>query len=179
MAEALALRLVPRVARPRASSSGAGGPRSTPVHWRPTRPAIVVAWLAPIATLSLWLFFVVDTVERRPWSSLPLGSALWIVPALLAATVLSHCSAMYLLGRAGALVRMRAHHRTSRRALNTAFRHDRSSMTVLVPSYAEEPRTVAATLWSAALQEFPDLRVVPSSMTVRTPGTPPSASSSR
>ena len=33
-------------------------------------------------------------------------------------------------------------------------------MTVLVPSYAEEPEVIRATLWSAALQEYPSMRVV-------------------
>ena len=44
--------------------------------------------------------------------------------------------------------------------LDAHFADGLQSMTVLVPSYAEEARVVRATLWSAALQEFPSLRVV-------------------
>ena len=44
--------------------------------------------------------------------------------------------------------------------LDRHFADYSEGITVLVPSYAEEPQVVRATLWSAALQEFPDLKVV-------------------
>jgi cellulose synthase/poly-beta-1,6-N-acetylglucosamine synthase-like glycosyltransferase len=122
--------------------------------------AILGAWLAPLATLGLWLLFVSQTVQRRPWAELTPSSRAWLVTAVVAVTVLCHASAMYLVGRAGALVRIRHHRRASRAALDERFRRDGTRMVTLVPSYAEEPAVVAATLWSAALQEFPDLRVV-------------------
>lgn len=132
----------------------------TAIHGKPRRRTILLAWLAPLATVALLALFIADTVQRHSWSSLAVSDRVWMGAALLAATTLCCYSSMYLLGRAGALVRIRAHRRAPRGALNRAFRHDSSGMTVLVPSYAEEPRVVAATLWSAALQESPDLRVV-------------------
>lgn len=134
--------------------------RTSPVHLRPSRLTILAAWLAPLATLTLWLIFVSQTVQRRPWDELPTMSKLGLLIAVIAVTALCHASAMYLIGRAGALVRIRTHRRSSRATIDRLFRTDDSRMVVLVPSYAEEPAVVAATLWSAALQEFPALRVV-------------------
>ncbi|BCW73624.1 glycosyltransferase family 2 protein [Arthrobacter sp. NicSoilB8] len=67
---------------------------------------------------------------------------------------------MYLLARQGALYRFRDHTRVPRGELDRHFADYHQGITVLVPSYAEEPQVVRATLWSAALQEFPDLKVV-------------------
>ena len=50
--------------------------------------------------------------------------------------------------------------RVPRGELDRHFADYAEGITVLVPSYAEEPQVVRATLWSAALQEFPDLKVV-------------------
>lgn len=119
-----------------------------------------MAYAAPLVVAALWLVFVTDTLVRRlPALDAPAQLAL-LVLTLLAATALSYSSAMYLLGRAGGLARIRTHRHASREELDSSFRFGEPTMTVLVPSYAEEPRVVAATLWSAALQEFPALRVV-------------------
>lgn len=130
-------------------------------HRAPSRTRIVVAKIAPLLTVGLWLWFVIDTV-RRHLDPLPSTStAVWLVIMLVATTALAFSSAMYLLGRAGALIRLGRHRRITRTELADTFDiHDSAAMTVLVPSYAEEPRVVSATLWSAALQEFPALRVV-------------------
>ncbi|WP_051215549.1 glycosyltransferase family 2 protein [Granulicoccus phenolivorans] len=129
-------------------------------HAAPSRLSLVVGVAAPVLTVALWLWFVLDTVRRHAVSTIAVDTVLWLVVMLVAATALSFSSAMYLVGRAGALVRLRRHRRLSRGELLAAFAEDSSSMTVLVPSYAEEPRVVSATLWSAVLQEFPSLRVV-------------------
>ncbi|WP_152650636.1 glycosyltransferase family 2 protein [Demequina aurantiaca] len=66
----------------------------------------------------------------------------------------------YLLARQGALYRSRTHVRVPRAEIDAAMGASRPSLTVLVPSYAEEPSVVRATLLSAALQEYPGMRVV-------------------
>ncbi|MGA4507032.1 glycosyltransferase family 2 protein [Propionibacteriaceae bacterium G1746] len=129
-------------------------------HAAPSRASIAVAKVAPLGTVALWLWFVIDTLRRHADPLPSAWQALWLGVMLLATTALAFSSTMYLLGRAGALVRLRRHRRTSRAELDQTFADDDSTMTVLVPSYAEEPRVVSATLWSAALQEFPSLRVV-------------------
>lgn len=130
------------------------------VHAAPSRPTLLVARAAPLVVAALWAAFVVHTlVNRLPTLDGP-GQVTLMVVTLVATTALCFSSAMYLLGRAGGLLRIREHRRATRAELDGGFRLDEPSMTVLVPSYAEEPRVVAATLWSAALQEFPTLRVV-------------------
>ncbi|WP_062212529.1 glycosyltransferase family 2 protein [Demequina oxidasica] len=66
----------------------------------------------------------------------------------------------YLLARQGALYRSRTHVRVPRAEIDAAMGASRPSLTVLVPSYAEEPSVVRATLLSAALQEYPGTRIV-------------------
>lgn len=75
-------------------------------------------------------------------------------------SLLTFSALMYLVARQGALHRSREHHRTPRAELDAHFSDVRSSTTVLVPSFREDPAVVRSTLLSAALQEFPRLRVV-------------------
>lgn len=66
----------------------------------------------------------------------------------------------YLLARQGALYRSRGHVRIPRAEIDASMTTKRPSLTTLVPSYAEDPSVVRATLLSVALQEYPALRVV-------------------
>ncbi|QUY60796.1 Glycosyltransferase [Gulosibacter molinativorax] len=127
-------------------------------HRPPSRASVAIAAAAPVISLLLFLWFLIHTLLSLP--TLTGAGIAWLVVSLLAASALAYSSGMYLLGRAGALVRLRNHRRLTRAELDVTFLDDDSTMTVLVPSYAEEPRVVNATLWSAALQEFPSLRVV-------------------
>lgn len=67
---------------------------------------------------------------------------------------------MYLIARLGALQAFSKHVRVPRAVLDNHFSTNKSSITVLIPSYDEEPNVVRKTLLSAALQEFPEVRVV-------------------
>jgi cellulose synthase (UDP-forming) len=67
---------------------------------------------------------------------------------------------MYLVARQGSLYRSRAHRRIPRAVIDDSFDAALPTMTVLVPSYREEIATVRKTLLSAALQEYPYLRIV-------------------
>ena len=76
-------------------------------------------------------------------------------------TSLTFSALMYLIARQGALYRFRDHTRVPRAEVDRHFPADYDhGVTVLVPSYVEELQVVRKTLWSAALQEFPDLRLV-------------------
>ena len=79
---------------------------------------------------------------------------------VLTMTLLTFSSLMYLLARQGSLYRTRAHQRVPRALLDDAFDISLPTMTVLIPSYREEVATVRQTMLSAALQEYPYLRVV-------------------
>jgi len=64
------------------------------------------------------------------------------------------------LARQGALQRFSKHVRVPRAKLDQYFSRHQPSITVLVPSYAEEPSVIRKTLLSAALQEYPAMQVV-------------------
>lgn len=70
-------------------------------------------------------------------------------------------SFVYQLARVGYLRKLAAHWPATREALQASF-YGRTApaVTILVPSYKEEARTVEQTLLSAALQEYPNRRVV-------------------
>jgi cellulose synthase/poly-beta-1,6-N-acetylglucosamine synthase-like glycosyltransferase len=78
-----------------------------------------------------------------------------VITSLLALSAL-----LYLVARQGALYRSRAHRRVPRAVIDESFDTALPTMTVLVPSYREEVSIVRKTLLSAALQEYPYLRVV-------------------
>lgn len=141
------------------------------VHPRPSLRRIVLSRLAILATVLAWVGYVVSTVL---WQFLEYGSqnfrfTMETVGYLLVVTMLTFSALMYLVARHGALLRFRSHRRASRVELDAHFSGQSavsqrseidSPMIVLVPSYAEEPGVVRQTLWSAALQEYPEIHVV-------------------
>ncbi|TDS84212.1 MULTISPECIES: glycosyltransferase family 2 protein [Nesterenkonia] len=141
------------------------------VHPRPSLRRIVLSRLAILATMLAWVGYVVSTVL---WQFLEYGSqnfrfTMETVGYLLVVTMLTFSALMYLVARHGALLRFRSHRRASRVELDAHFSGQSavsqrsevdSPMVVLVPSYAEEPGVVRQTLWSAALQEYPEIHVV-------------------
>jgi cellulose synthase (UDP-forming) len=131
------------------------------IHERPSERKIVLGRLAIIATIIFWLAYLVSTIIRQFIDQG--GSFRFTMEAtsyVVVVTFLTFSALMYLVARQGALERFKAHTRVPRAELDAHFATHESSMTVLVPSYAEEPQVVRATLWSAALQEYPSLRVV-------------------
>lgn len=67
---------------------------------------------------------------------------------------------VYQIARLGHLRRKQEHRPAEREALERVFETPAAALTVLVPSYREEIRIVRQTLLSAALQEYPNRRVV-------------------
>ena len=67
---------------------------------------------------------------------------------------------VYQFTRLGYLKRQASHSPADIDELRSVFKHSGRGLTVLVPSYKEEPNVIAQTLWSAALQVCPDRRVV-------------------
>lgn len=138
--------------------------RSEPMsimHPRPSDAKIAWARVSIIATVVFWIVYVFTTIIRQFIEET--GNFRFTMEAigyLVVVTFLTFSALMYLLARLGALYRFRDHHRVPRAELDRHFREHDGGITVLVPSYAEEPAVVRGTLWSAALQEFADLRVV-------------------
>ncbi len=131
------------------------------VHLRPSDRTIIAGRLAIVATILFWVAYVVSTVLRQFLDTQAnYQFTMQAISYLVIVTFLSFSALMYLVARQGALQQFRTHVRVPRAELDRHFAGSTSSMTVLVPSYAEEPEVVRQTLWSAALQEYPSLHVV-------------------
>lgn len=132
------------------------------VHTRPSDRKIILGRLAIVATIVFWLTYVIYTVVRQflNYGTESFRFTTEAISYLVVVTFLTFSALMYLVARHGALQRFQAHVRVPRAELDRHFGSSDRSMTVLVPSYSEEPDVVRATLWSAALQEYPSLRVV-------------------
>jgi cellulose synthase/poly-beta-1,6-N-acetylglucosamine synthase-like glycosyltransferase len=132
------------------------------VHPEPSRRKIILGRVGILVTVLAWVGYVVTTVLRALVNDPTAGFRFRAeaVSYVVVVTFLTFSALMYLLARQGALNRFREHRRVPRGELDRHFVDYDKAVTVLVPSYAEEPQVVRATLWSAALQEFPDLSVV-------------------
>jgi cellulose synthase/poly-beta-1,6-N-acetylglucosamine synthase-like glycosyltransferase len=132
------------------------------VHPVPSDRKIALGRIAIIATVVFWLVYVVYTIIRQflDYGPESFRFTTEAVSYLVVVTFLTFSALMYLVARQGALQRFKHHVRVPRAELDRHFANSHGSMTVLVPSYSEEPEVIRATLWSAALQEYPSLRVV-------------------
>ena len=75
--------------------------------------------------------------------------------------VLIYGGLVYQLARIGYYKRLLAHRPVPREKIQAHFlKHPAPPATILVPSYKEEPRTIEQTLLSAAMQTYPNRRVV-------------------
>ncbi|HWF55113.1 MAG TPA: glycosyltransferase family 2 protein [Solirubrobacteraceae bacterium] len=123
--------------------------------------AITVGRLAVAITAAAWCGLVGLTVageftDRHAKPPNPLEALLFIVfVSLLAGSALA-----YMTARLGFYYRVRRHRRVARATLDEFFATRRPDVTVLIPSYQEDARVICNTLLSAALQEYPNLRVV-------------------
>ncbi|GAB3617795.1 glycosyltransferase family 2 protein [Okibacterium endophyticum] len=136
-------------------------PLST-VHTKPTDSKIIWGRLAILITIAAWCAYLIYTIARQFLNNGAEGFRFTTeaISYVVVVTFLTFSALMYLVARQGALQRFRDHVRVPRAELDSHFTENPGTMTVLVPSYSEEPAVVRATLWSAALQEYPSLRVV-------------------
>ncbi|MCC6494652.1 MAG: glycosyltransferase [Propionibacteriaceae bacterium] len=133
------------------------------IHSRPSTSKIAAGRIGIVVTFLAWLMYVITTIIREfiDNPSLDFRFATEAVSYLVVVTSLTFSALMYLIARQGALYRFRDHARVPRAELQHHYGSDYPhSVTVLVPSYVEELQVVRKTLWSAALQEFPGVRVV-------------------
>ncbi len=162
---------VSRVGRPKAKSPGprrrqwGGDRRERPSSILPppiSERRVALARVAIVATVLAWVGYFVSWLDSEfiagGASSTRLGVEAVIY--LVVVTLLTASALAYLICRLGYLLRSRGHRRVPRAALDEFFEHSMPTMTVIVPSYREETRVIRTTLLSAALQEYPYLRVV-------------------
>ncbi|MEO9254017.1 MAG: glycosyltransferase family 2 protein, partial [Tepidiformaceae bacterium] len=126
----------------------------------PGRATIGGARFAVFFTAAAWLAYVVEQVVRLSGSDLTPRTLAETAVYLIIVTSLTMSASAYLLTRVGYFERIKNHRRVPRSTIDDFFDDAMPTMTVLIPSYREDERVVHQTLMSAALQEYPNLRVV-------------------
>ncbi|MCW2640876.1 MAG: putative cellulose synthase catalytic subunit 2 [Dactylosporangium sp.] len=118
--------------------------------------------LAIVLTITVWATYIIRTVIEQFIAGHASTARLAIeaIVYMIVVTGLAASATAYLITRIGFFYRSRAHHRAPRIVLDTFLQRQTPSVTVLVPSYQEDERVIRTTLLSAALQEYPGLRVV-------------------
>ncbi|MES2867828.1 glycosyltransferase family 2 protein [Microbacterium profundi] len=132
------------------------------VHERPSTRKLILARFAIWVTVAMWALYVL-TVTMTLFLSGVFDTTWRVIEGVsyvVVVSFLTFSALMYLVARLGAFQRFRTHRRAARADLDRHFSDEHRPLTVLVPSYAEEPGIIRKTLWSAALQEYPHLRVV-------------------
>jgi len=143
-----------------------GAERSTTplptVHPKPSDAKLALSTLSIALTVVFWATYIVYTIIRQSFymGGENLRFTVESISYAIVVTFLTFSALMYLLARQGALLAFRDHERVPRAELDRHFGSNQSTMTVLVPSYAEETAVIRQTAWSAALQEYPSMRVV-------------------
>lgn len=138
--------------------------RTTPLstlHEVPSTAKIAFSRFAIVLTVIFWALYISSTILKQlidgPKSY---NFTMEAFSYLIVMSVLTFSALMYLIARQGALQRFSKHIRVPRAVLEKHFAKNQSSITVLVPSYSEETEVIRKTLLSAALQEYPNMRVV-------------------
>jgi len=114
-----------------------------------------------VVTVGVWAALVISVVSSQLLSGgHGRAGVLETVIFLVVVTFLAASATAYLVGRLGFYYRAREHRRVPRAMLDAFYASKTPTLTVLVPSYQEETDVIRMTLLSAALQEYPDMRVV-------------------
>jgi EAL domain-containing protein (putative c-di-GMP-specific phosphodiesterase class I)/cellulose synthase/poly-beta-1,6-N-acetylglucosamine synthase-like glycosyltransferase len=79
---------------------------------------------------------------------------------LAVVTLLMYSSLAYLVSRLGFIYRAKEHRRVPRAQIEEFFQNRKPTLTVIIPSYREETRVIRSTILSAALQEYPNKKIV-------------------
>ncbi|CAG1001942.1 Cellulose synthase catalytic subunit [UDP-forming] [Methylophilaceae bacterium] len=123
---------------------------------------IALTWAAIFFTLAacgivIWEQYpiLLRQIEAQHWGEVAAHCVFFLIVAFLI-----YGSFVYQATRLGYLKRRRQHSPASREILDRVYDNPRKPLTILVPSYKEDRRVILQTLMSAALQEYPQRRVV-------------------
>ena len=132
------------------------------VHRPVSDRRIAMTRLGIILTVTAWLSYFITWLINDFLSPLysSTQSRAEAIIYLLIVTLLTASALAYLLSRLGFCYRTRSHRRAGRAVLDDFYDSKAPSLTVIVPSYQEEEHVIRNTLLSAALQEYPQMRVV-------------------
>lgn len=138
--------------------------RTTPlsiVHTRPSVRKVTLNRVGIVLTIVFWVLYLISTILRQFFEGPQTYTfTLQSVGYVIVVTLLTFSALMYLTARQGALQRFAKHVRVPRAKLDRYFSVNRPSITVLIPSYSEEVDVIRKTMLSAALQEYPSMRIV-------------------
>ncbi len=131
------------------------------IHESPSVRNIAWSRFSIVLTIFFWSMYLTLVIVRQLMEGPnTYNFTLEVFFYLLVVTFLTFSALMYLVARHGALQRFSTHIRTPKALLDSYFSSNQPAITVLVPSYNEEPGVVRNTLLSAALQEYPKKRIV-------------------
>ncbi len=131
------------------------------LHDKPSLLKIALSRVAIVLTVVFWLMYIVSTILRQFLDGS--GNYEFTMEAFsyaLIVTFLTFSALMYLIARQGAFQRFSKHVRVPRSILDKHFTTNQPTITVLIPSYAEELAVIRKTILSAMLQEYPHIRIV-------------------
>lgn len=138
--------------------------RTVPLHMLhdiPSTTKLTLSRIAIISTITFWTIYIFSIIIRQLIDGpQDYGFTMEAFSYSFVVSVLTFSALMYLISRHGALLRFSKHVRVPRAMLDEYFTKHQPSVTVLVPSYKEEYAVIRKTLMSAALQEYPNLRIV-------------------
>ena len=126
----------------------------------PGRTTISAARFALFFTGAAWLAYLVEQALRLAETGASPRTLTETSVYLVIVTALTGSASAYLLARLGYFERIKNHQRVPRSTIDSFFDRAEPALTVIIPSYREEERVIRQTLLSAALQEYPNLRVV-------------------
>lgn len=130
-------------------------------HARPSTLKIALSRIAIVLTILSWVAYITSTILRQFIDSrVSYHFTMEAFGYALVVSVFIFSALIYLITRQGALERFSKHVRVPRSILDKYFGLNRPKLTVLIPSYSEEPQVIRKTILSAALQEYPDIRIV-------------------
>lgn len=131
------------------------------IHFNPTSTKIAFSRFAIVLTVFFWLLYVVSVVFKQFFSAQDTYTlTTHAFSYVLIVTFLTGSSLIYLITRQGAFQRFSKHVRLPRYLIDKYFSETQPTVTVLIPSYSEEPQIIKKTILSAALQEYPEIRIV-------------------
>lgn len=125
-----------------------------------SRLTVPGARFAIFFTVVAWLAYVVEQCIRLSGLDLTTATVVEAVVYVTTVTLLTMSCLAFMITRLGHYERIKVHQRVQRNKIDDRLETDAPSITVLVPSYREEERTIRQTVLSAALQEYPELKVV-------------------
>ncbi|MFA6183966.1 MAG: glycosyltransferase family 2 protein [Parcubacteria group bacterium] len=131
------------------------------LHKQPSSRSVAFSRFSIVLTIFFWAMYVISVVFRQLIDG-PQNYrfTMEVFGYLIIVTFLTFSALIYLIARQGALQRFSKHIRTPRAIVDRHFSKNRSSITVLIPSYSEETQVIRKTMLSAALQEYPEMRVI-------------------